>query len=108
EVPEARWKTAETDLARSEFRRQMNERLERAIRELQALETLLLSRQAAGQLDQPGQVLLRNCFFEISNCYFLLGRHEAAIVAYSTSAGRYQQEPDSLIAYVQIANCYDR
>ena len=26
---------------------------------------------------------------------------------YSTSAGRYQQEPDSLTAYVQIANCYD-
>ena len=34
EVFEARWKTAETDIARSEFKRQMQERLERAIREL--------------------------------------------------------------------------
>lgn len=108
EVPEARWKTAETDIARSEFRRQMHERLERAIRELLALQTLLLAHQSAGQFDQPGQVMLRNSFFEIANCYFLLGRYEAAIAAYSTSAGRYQHEPDSLTAYVQIANCYDR
>ena len=106
--PEARWKTAETDIARSEFRRQMQERLERAIRELQGLQTLLVNRQASGQLDPPGQVMLRNCFFEIANCYFLLGRYEAAIAAYSSGAGRYQHEPDSLTAYVQIANCYDR
>ena len=108
EVFESRWKTAETDIARSEFRRQMQERLERAIRELRALETHLLARQSAGQLDQAGQVMIRNCFFEVANCNFLLGRYEAAIFDYSTSAGRYQQEPDSLIAYVQIANCYDR
>ena len=108
EVFEARWKTAETDIARSEFKRQMQERLERAIRELRALETHLLTRQSAGQLDQAGQVMIRNCFFEVANCNFLLGRYEAAIFDYSTSAGRYQHEPDSLIAYVQIANCYDR
>src|SRR4029077_5390828 len=107
EFPEARWKTAETDIPRSEYRRQMQERLERAIYELQGLQTLLLNRQASGQLDLPGQVRLRNCFFEIANCNFLLGRYEAAIAAYSTSAGRYQHEPDSLSAYVQIANCYD-
>ncbi len=107
EIPEARWKTAETDIARHEFRKQMQDRLERAVRELQALQTLLLARQGSGQLDQPGQIMLRNCFFEIANCYFLMGRYEPAIAAYSTSAGRYQQEPDSLTAYVQIANCYE-
>ena len=98
---------AETDNARNEFRRQMQERLERAIRELQQLQTLLQALQTAGQLDEAGQGMLRNCFFEIANCLFLLERYDAAIAAYSTSAGRYQQEPDSLIAYVQIANCYD-
>jgi len=107
EFPALRWKYAETDNARNEFRRQMQERLERAIRELQQLQTLLQALQAAGQLDEAGQGMLRNCFFEIANCLFLLGRYDAAIAAYSTSAGRYQQEPDSLIAYVQIANCYD-
>jgi tetratricopeptide (TPR) repeat protein len=106
--PEARWKTAETDIARTEFRRQMQERLDRAIHELQGLQTLLVNRQASGQLDREGQVRLRNCFFEIANCHFMLGRYEAAIAAYSSSAGRYQHEPDSLNAYVQIANCYDR
>ena len=107
EFPAIRWKTAETDNARLEFRRQMQERLERAVRELQQLQTVLQTHQTAGQLDEAGQGMLRNCFFEIANCLFLLGRYEAAIAAYSTSAGRYQQEPDSLIAYVQIANCYD-
>src|SRR5258706_4198869 len=85
----------------------MVERLERAIRELQQLQTVLQALQGAGQLDEVGQGMLRNCFFEIANCLFLLERYDAAIAAYSTSAGRYQQEPDSLIAYVQIANCYD-
>ena len=108
EFPEARWKAAETDNARNEYRRQMEERLDRAIHELQQLQALLLARQSAGQLDQSGQVMLRNCFFEIANCNFLIGRYEAAIAAYSASAGRYQQDPDSLGAYVQIANCYDR
>ena len=103
----SRWKNAETDNARNEFRRQMQERLDRAIRELQQLQTLLQTLQGSGQLDESGQGMLRNCFFEIANCLFLLERYEAAIAAYSTSAGRYQQEPESLIAYVQIANCYD-
>ncbi len=107
EFPAIRWKTAETDNARNEFHRQMQERLERAIRELQQLQTVLQTLQTAGQLDDAGQGMLRNCFFEIANCLFLLERYDAAIAAYSTSAGRYQHEPDSLIAYVQIANCYD-
>jgi tetratricopeptide (TPR) repeat protein len=107
EFPALRWKNAETDNARNEFRRQMQERLERAIRELQQLQTVLQALLAAGQLDAAGQGMLRNSFFEIANCLFLLGRYDAAIAAYSASAGRYQQEPDSLIAYVQIANCYD-
>jgi tetratricopeptide (TPR) repeat protein len=107
EFPEARWKTAETDNARAEFRRQMQERLERATHELQQLQITLQARLAAGQLDDAGRGMLRNCCFEAANCLYLLGRYEAAIAAYSSSAGRYQQEPDSLIAYVQIANCYD-
>jgi tetratricopeptide (TPR) repeat protein len=107
EFPALRRRTAETDNARNEFRRQMQERLERAIRELQQLQTVLQTLQSAGQLAESGQGMLRNCFFEIANCLFLLERYDAAIAAYSTSAGRYQQEPDSLIAYVQIANCYD-
>ena len=107
EFPELRWRHAETDNARNEFRRQMQERLERGIRELQQLQTVLQTLQTSGQLDEAGQAMLRNCFFEIANCLFLLGKYDAAIAAYSTSAGRYQQEPDSLIAYVQIANCYD-
>jgi tetratricopeptide (TPR) repeat protein len=87
EFPAIRWKSAETDDARNEFRRQMQERLERAIRELQQLQTLLQAALGAGQLDEAGQGMLRNCFFETANCLFLLGRYDAAIAAYSTSAG---------------------
>ncbi|MBI3864708.1 MAG: tetratricopeptide repeat protein [Planctomycetia bacterium] len=98
----------ETDNARNEFRRQMHERLDRAIRELQQLQALLKSKLAAGQLDESGQGMLRTCFFDIPNCLFLLERYEKAIAAYSTYAGSYQHEPDSLIAYIQMANCYER
>lgn len=108
EFPQAKWQAAETDNARSEYRRQMYERLDRALAEFQQLQTLLLTRQANGHLERQGQVMLRNCFFEIANCHFVREKYEDAIVAYSSSAGRYQNEPDSLTAYVQIANCYDR
>jgi tetratricopeptide (TPR) repeat protein len=108
EFPQAKFLAAETDNARSEYRRQMHERLDQALGEFQQLQTLLLTRQSNSHLERQGQVMLRNCFFEIANCHFLRERYEEAIVAYSSSAGRYQNEPDSLTAYVQIANCFDR
>ena len=38
----------------------------------------------------------------------MLGRYEEAIQAYATASNRYQQQPESLEAYVQIANCQRR
>ena len=108
ELPQEKLKAAETDNARAEFRRQILEKLERAIQEYQKLQATLIALQTSEKLDTQGQMMLRNCFFETAHSYFSLGRYEEAIVAYGNGAGRYPREADSLTAYVQIANCYDR
>jgi hypothetical protein len=37
---------------------------------------------------------------------FDLGKYEEAIHAYSSATNRYQQRPEALEAFVQIASCY--
>jgi len=108
DLPQEKLKTAETDNARAEFRRQVQENLERAVREFQQLQTELRVQQTAGKLDDLGQAMLRNSYLELAQSYFALGRYDEAILAYTSSAGNYQQESGSLTAYIQIANCYDR
>lgn len=52
------------------------------------------------------QSVLRNCYFGRADSLFDLGRYDDAIAAYSAATNRYQHEPESLEAYVQIAACY--
>jgi tetratricopeptide (TPR) repeat protein len=52
--------------------------------------------------------LLRNCYFGRADALFDLRRYDDAIQAYSAATNRYQNEPESLEAYVQIATCYRR
>ena len=52
--------------------------------------------------------VLRNCYFGRADALFDLGRYEEAIGAYSAATNRYQHDPESLEAYVQIASCYRR
>jgi tetratricopeptide (TPR) repeat protein len=108
EFPAERLRTSETENARVEYRRQMREKIDRAIREFQNLQMTLLSRLSEGTLDRLGKSMLRNCYFEIAQCYFSLERYEEAIAAYTAGAGRSKSDIDSLTAYVQIANCYGR
>lgn len=108
EFPAEKLRTAETDSARAEYRRQMKEKLDRAIGEFQELQLQLLSRLSESALDRLGKSMLRNCYFETAHCYFALGRFDEAIAAYTAGAGRAQNDVDSLTAYVQIANCYGR
>ena len=106
--PELRLQAAETESARTEFRKQVDALLDRAVTELSMTQVKLLEQQAAGQLNKVGLVMLRNCHFELGHCQFALGRYPQAIEAYTKSVGRYQQDPETLGAYVQIANCYER
>lgn len=108
EYLEQKMNSAETENARTDFRRKMGERLEFANREFLRLQADLRKLQEADQLNPLGKTLLRNCYFEVANTLFSLSRHEDAIEAYSAAASRYQLQSGTLTAYVQIANCYDR
>ena len=50
--------------------------------------------------------LLRNCYFARADVLYDLKRFEDAIDAYVSATNRYQNEPEALEAYVQIANCH--
>jgi len=52
--------------------------------------------------------IIRNCYFGKADALFDLGRYEDAAFAYSAATNRYQHEPESLEAYVQVAACYRR
>ena len=108
DLPLEKLNAAETENARGEFRRQAHEMLDHAAAELRRLQADLRIEQAKGTLDLLGQAMLRNTYIEIAHTLFALGRYEEAIAAYTGSAGNYQERSDSLAAYVQIANCYDR
>jgi tetratricopeptide (TPR) repeat protein len=101
-------RSAETDNTRAGIRTQLKDLVEQSVANLQKVQKELLARQAAKQLDGPGKAMLQNCFFDIAAALFILERYEDAIAAYGKAAGRLQQHPESLLAYVQIANCYDR
>ncbi len=51
-------------------------------------------------------LLLRNAHFYRADAAFDLGEYEAAIRHYDAAAQRYSSDPASLVAMVQIVNCY--
>jgi tetratricopeptide (TPR) repeat protein len=71
----------------------------------QVQETLAKDRDNA-ELDPVQKAILRNCCFAVGNVLFAQGDYEAAVKAYSTAVNRYQNCPEVLDAYVQIAAAY--
>lgn len=65
---------------------------------------------AAFAQNQPRNELERTyerlAYFYRADCLFDLGRYEEAIDLYDQAAFRYQDDPSSLSAYVQIVNAY--
>jgi TolA-binding protein len=60
------------------------------------------------QLSSVEQAMLRNAHFAYADALFDLEDYEQAIKAYLAATHRYPQEPASLEAFVQLANCYRR
>lgn len=96
------------DTLRGTMNRQMQLELESAIEGYTDLQTRLNDKQDTGRLTPLEERLLRNCYFAQAASLADLGRYEEAIRAYQTATTRYQREPESLQAYVQIANCLRR
>ncbi|HEV3338710.1 MAG TPA: tetratricopeptide repeat protein [Pirellulales bacterium] len=102
---EAQEATAEGRLSRRREREQLLEAgLARYEQELNAI----LLRQERQPLTTLEEAILRNCFFARGDILFDLGRYQDAIQAYASATNRYQQNPEVLQAYVQIAACYRR
>lgn len=68
----------------------------------------LNERQESQQLTEVEQKTLRNCYFAIGATWFDLGDYENAIRSYTAASTRYQNSPEALEAYVQIARAYQR
>jgi TolA-binding protein len=106
--PKNRLHAAETENAREEIRRTIDDLLQKAVHEFRTLQTELLARDEADRLDALGRRMLRDCYYEIAHTYYELEDFSRAIVAYHGAANRYPQDPDVLLAYLQMTNCNDR
>jgi tetratricopeptide (TPR) repeat protein len=97
--------TIQTSIAA--LHRQMQEQLQAAVDAYNVLITRLSDKE--GSLLLPLEAtILRNCYFCRADALFDMARFEEAIQAYSAATNRYQHDPESLEAYVQIASCYRR
>lgn len=65
-----------------------------------------LERVETERLTKVQQLILRNAIFYRADCAYDLGDHEAAIRLYDAAAQRYAADPASLVAMIQIVNCY--
>lgn len=108
DTPRRKLTAAETENARRELRSKMTLLLEQARDEFRKLQGDLAARNDGGQLGNLGQRILRDCSFEIAHTFYKLGLYQEAIVNYSNAANKYPQDPQILLAYLQMANCYDR
>lgn len=105
--PRKRLGTVTIETTRVALNRQIQEELLGALEQY----TELITRLSDGLQSEQGAIdaaLLRNCYFGRADALFDLGRFEDAAQAYSAATNRYQHEPESLEAYVQIASCYRR
>jgi tetratricopeptide (TPR) repeat protein len=107
-LPRQKLKRAETDNARKELQAEIQRQLNEAQDQLEGLIETLQSKETAGLLDLLGQRMLRDAYFERAHNLYAMERFEKAIEAYTTAANRYVEDPNVFLAYIQMANCYDR
>lgn len=68
----------------------------------------LMKRLDRGELPPDESRLLRNCLFLRGAAFVGLRQYSEAITAYGAALTRYQDAPESLEAFTQIAECYRR
>jgi tetratricopeptide (TPR) repeat protein len=104
--PRKKMKLVAIEATRSALARQSQLDLDNAVLEYDRLITELGDVQDSLNHSALEKQVLRNSYFSKADALFDLGRYEDAIRAYSAASNRYQNEPESLGAYVQIAACY--
>ena len=72
------------------------------------LQGLLNRLQESSPLSTLNATMLRNCYFAIGSILFELGQNDRALEAYRAAANAYQNVPEVMNAYFQIAACQRR
>jgi tetratricopeptide (TPR) repeat protein len=107
-LPRYQLERAETDNARKELKTRIQSLLMQAGSQLEMLIELLQAPETAGLLEPLEQRMVRDACFERAHNFFALEKYDRAIEAYTNAANRYAEDPTVLLAYIQMANCYDR
>ncbi len=107
ELPRRKLGTAETENAQKEMLRIMRNMLSQAKDEFLKLQTELLSRVKKKNLNDLEERMLHDCYFEIAHTYYALKEYDKAIIRYSGAVNRYPRDPQVLLSYLQMANCYE-
>ncbi|GAA4424836.1 tetratricopeptide repeat protein [Bremerella cremea] len=106
-LPKKKFRLVNIETQRIKFDKEVKDHLETAIEIYNQLEYELTTKlETQAELDPVESKILRNCYFAQGAAMFELARYKEAIEAYSTASNRYQTEPVSLEAFVQIAHCY--
>jgi tetratricopeptide (TPR) repeat protein len=108
QLPREKLKRAETDNARKELQSEIQRLLTEAQKQLDTLVDLLQAKDFAGMLDPLARRMLRDSYFERAHNLYALDHFDRAIEAYTTAANRYPEDANVFLAYIQMANCYDR
>jgi tetratricopeptide (TPR) repeat protein len=104
--PRKKMKLVTIEATRAALARQSQLYLDNAVLEYDRLIAELGDVQDSLNHTAMEKQVLRNSYFSKADALFDLGRYEDAIKAYSAASNRYQNEPESLGAYVQIAACH--
>ena len=94
------------ETTRNQLSVQIQQALSAAAAGYQELQKLLNQKQSESELSRQEASMLRNTYFSHADVLYDLEKYREAIQAYATATNRFQNEPESLEAYVQIANCH--
>ncbi len=103
---EVKLKEDRVESTRTARARKVRELLGLALAEYRKLQEKLVRHQEAAELSPVEQLMLRNCFFSTGYCLYQLQQYEDSIKAYVMATNRYQNRPEVLDAYLQIARAY--
>ena len=93
------------DTVRRQLLQQRRDLLEGALSDFQSLHADLNAMQEVGGLSEQHKSILRNSYFGEADALFALARYDEAILAYRNVGNRFLNQPESLEAFVQIAQC---
>ncbi len=94
------------DATRRKLMQERRRLLELALAEFRKLHQVINDRQDLLVLPEHTNTLIRNALFGEADTLFDLGRWEEAVDAYQNVASRFLNQPESLEALLQMAQCY--